>query len=116
MVEIKEMNLEDNSLLFDESGGFEKIDFNTFQNKFIAYWDKRIAGETISPFYMERFMKRSSSKNVSQLLHGKKAEGFLEATMGKKMDPGIVKIIVIMVIVMAGLGIAVWVMHLMGLL
>jgi hypothetical protein len=114
MVEIKEMDLENNEITY--AGTMEKVDYSKFQDAFINYWNNRIAGETISPFYMERFMKRSSSKNVSQLLHGKKAEGFLEATTGKKMDPGIVKIIVIMVIVMAGLGIAVWVMHLMGLL
>lgn len=61
-------------------------------------------------------MKRSSSKNVSQLLHGKKAEGFLEATTGKKMDPGMLRIIIIAVIVGAGALIAVVVIKQLGLI
>jgi hypothetical protein len=113
MVEIKEMDLENNEITYED---YSKISFGKFQDAFMAYWNKRIAGETISPFYVERFMKRSSSKNVSQLLHGKKAEGFLEATTGKKMDPGMLKIIIIAVIVGAGALIAVVVIKQLGLI
>ena len=113
MVEIKEMDLENNEVTF---GDFSKVNFSKFQDAFISHWNNRIAGETISPFYIERFMKRSSSKNVSQLLHGKKAEGFLEATTGKKMDPGMLKMIIIMVIVGAAALIAIVVIKQMGLI
>ena len=113
MVEIKEMDLDNNEITYED---YSKVSFGKFQDAFISHWNKRIAGETISPFYMERFMKRSSSKNVSQLVHGKKAEGFLEATTGKKMDPGLLKMIVIVVIVCAGLGIALFAIKSLGLM
>jgi len=113
MVEIKKMDLEKNSVTFAD---FEEVDFNKFQDAFINHWNGRIAGETISPFYIERFMKRSSSKNVSQLVHGKKAEGFLEATTGKKMDPGLLKMIIIAVIVGAGALIAIVIIKQLGLI
>jgi hypothetical protein len=113
MVEIKEMDLENNEITYED---YSKISFSKFQDAFISYWNNRIAGETISPFYVERFMKRSSSKNVSQLLHGKKAEGFLEATTGKKMDPGLLKIVIIGIIIGAGALIAVVVIKQLGLI
>jgi len=113
MVEIKEMDLENNEITYED---YSKISFSKFQDAFISYWNNRIAGETISPFYVERFMKRSSSKNVSQLLHGKKAEGFLEATTGKKMDPGLFRIVVIGIIIGAGALIAVVVIKQLGLI
>lgn len=112
MVEIKEMDLENNEITYED---FSKVNYSTFQDAFIGYWNRRIAGETISPFYMERFMKRSSSKNVSQLVHGKKAEGFLEATTGKKMDPNLVKYIIIMVIICTVVGVLFFVLKSMGL-
>ena len=113
MVEIKEMDLENNEITY---GDYTKVSFSMFQDAFVNYWTNRIAGETISPFYIERFMKRSSSKNVSQLVHGKKAEGFLEATTGKKMDPGLLKIVIIAVIVGAGALIALVVIKQLGLI
>jgi len=112
MVEIKEMDLENNEITYED---FSKVNFSKFQDKFISHWNKRIAGETISPFDIERFMKRSSSKNLKQLIDGKKAEGILEMTLGKKMDPGMLKFIMIMVVVLAGVGIAFFVMKQMGL-
>lgn len=112
MVEIKTMDLEKNEITYED---YSTVDYNKFYDAFVSYWNKRIAGETVSPFYIERFMKRSSSKNVSQLLHGKKAEGFLEATTGKKMDPGLMKMIIIAVIVGAGALIAIVVLKQIGL-
>ena len=113
MVEIKTMDLINNEITYQD---YSKVSFSKFQDAFISHWNNRIAGETISPFYIERFMKRSSSKNVSQLLHGKKAEGFLEATTGKKMDPGLLKIIIIAIIVGAGALIAIVVIKQLGLI
>jgi hypothetical protein len=48
---------------------------------------------------MERFMKRGSAKNLDQLLKAKKTEGYLEATIGKKMDAGMLKMILILVVI-----------------
>ena len=113
MVEIKEMDLENNEVTYED---FSKVNYDVFENKLREHFNNLIAGETLSPFDIERFMKRTSSKNVSQLVHGKKAEGFLEATTGKKLDPGLTKIIIIMVLVMAGLGIAFFAIKSMGLI
>ena len=113
MVEIIEMDLENNEITYAD---YSKVNFSKFQDTFISHWNNKIAGETLGPFDIERFMKRSSSKNLKQLIDGKKAEGFLEATLGKKMDPGLMKIIIIMVVVCAGLGIALFVMKQMGLM
>jgi hypothetical protein len=60
-------------------------------------------------------MKRSSSKNLKQLIDGKKAEGFLEATLGKKMDPGLLKMVLILVLVGVIAAVAVFILKGMGL-
>ena len=113
MVEIKEMDLENNEITYED---FSKVTFSKFQDTFISFWNKRIAGETLGPFDIERFMKRSSSKNLKQLIDGKKAEGILEATLGKKMDPGMLKMIIIAVIVGAAALIAIVVIKQLGLM
>jgi len=113
MVEIKEINLTTNEVKFKDSS---IVDYNVFYDKFVSYWNNRIAGETISPFDMERFMKRGSSKNLKQLVDGKKAEGFDEASMGKKMNPMLVKMIVIAVVVVAVSLVALIIIQKMGLL
>ena len=112
MVEIKEMDLENNEVTFED---FSKVNYDQFENEFREHFNHLIAGETLSPFDIERFMKRTSSKNVSQLVHGKKAEGFLEATTGKKMDPGIVKFILIMILITVIAVIAVFALKSFGL-
>jgi len=113
MVEIKQLDLEKNEVTFDD---FSTVDYNTFYDKFVSHWNERIAGETISPFDMERFMKRGSSKNLEQLLVGKKQEGFMEASIGKKIDPNMMKWIIIIVIGGAAALIAVVVIKQMGLI
>jgi len=112
MVEIKEMDLENNEITYAD---YTKVNFSQFQDAFTTHWNKRIAGETISPFDIERFMKRSSSKNLKQLIDGKKAEGILEATLGKKMDPGMFKIIIYMVIILAVVGVTFFILKNFGL-
>ena len=112
MVDIISMDLEKNEVTYKN---FEKVTHSKFYDAFVAYWTNRIAGETVSPFDMERFMKRGSSKNLKQLLDGKKQEGFMEASIGKKMDPGLMKIIIIGIIVGAGALIAIVVMKQLGL-
>ena len=113
MVEIKQMDLENNKIIFED---YTEVNYDKFYDTFVSYWNNRIAGETVSPFDMERFMKRGSSKNLKQLLDGKKAEGFIEAAIGKKLDPGIMKMIVIAVIVGAAAMIALVVIKQMGII
>jgi hypothetical protein len=96
MVEIKQIDLEKNEVTFDD---FSKVDYGMFYDKFVSYWKNRIAGETISPFDMERFMKRGSAKNLKQLVDGKKHEGYMEASIGKKLEPGLMRLIIVMVII-----------------
>ena len=112
MVEIREMILEENKIVYDD---FSMVTYDEFFDKLRSYFNNKIAGETLSPFDMERFMKRTSSKNVSQLVHGKKAEGFLEATTGKKLDFNIGKFILYMIIIVVVVGGVFFVMKMMGL-
>ena len=113
MVDLKEIDLINNSVTFDD---FKKINHGQFMDTFTAYWTNRIAGETVNPTDMERFMKRGSAKNLAQLCKAKKVEGYLEASVGKKMDPGMMRIIIIMVIVGAVALIALVVLKQMGFL
>jgi len=113
MVEIKQMDLEHNKIVFDD---YSEVDYDKFYDAFVSYWNNKIAGETVSPFDMERFMKRGSAKNLKQLVDGKKAEGFIEAAIGKKLDPALMKMIFIAVIVGAGIMIAVVVIKQLGLI
>ena len=112
MVEIREMDIEKNKITYED---FSEVKYEQFFDKLRSHFNNRIAGETLSPFDIERFMKRTSSKNVSQLVHGKKAEGFLEATTGKKMDPALVKYIIIMVVIVMVVGVVFFVLKAMGL-
>jgi hypothetical protein len=111
MVELREIDLLKDEVTYLD---YNKVDFNKFYDAFVSYWNNRIAGETISPFDMERFMKRGSAKNLSQLCKAKKVEGYLEATIGKKMDPGWMKFIIIMVIIGAVALIAMYVLKTIG--
>ena len=105
------MDLENNKITYDD---YTEVDYNMFYDAFVAHWRGRVAGETISPFEIERFMKRSSSKNLKQLIDGKKAEGILEATLGKKLDPGMIKLIIGMLIIGVIIFIVFMVMQNMG--
>lgn len=97
---IKHINKESKYVLFDDD---EKLTVDSYRDAFVKHFDKRIAGETLLPADMERFMNRSSAKNLKQLLDVKKAEGVIEGSMGKKLSPGMkiaLMSIVIIVIVM----------------
>lgn len=113
MVEIREIDLEKNEITYDD---FTKVDYSKFYDTFVSYWNNKIAGETISPFDIERFMKRSSAKNLDQLCKAKKVEGYLEASIGKKLDSNVIKIILVMVIVGIGAAIVMIVLKNMGYL
>ena len=96
MVEIKEIDLHKNEVTYED---FSKVDYYKFYDAFVSYWNNKIVGETLSPFDIEIFMKRGSAKNLDQLCKAKKVEGYLEASIGKKMDAGFVKMILILVVI-----------------
>ena len=113
MVELSSIDLVKDEVTFADHS---TVTFEKFYDAFERYWDNRVAGETLSPFYMERFMKRGSSRGLKQLLDNKKAEGFMEGAWGKKMDANMMKIIIIAVIVGAGALIAIVVIKQLGLI
>ena len=104
MTDITSVNKEQKSVTFEDG---EIINVKDFHNKFVKHFSGRIAGETIMPAHMERFMRRSSSKNLKQLVDGKKAEGYMEGALDKTLTPRqkialmTIFIIVIMVIIIA---------------
>ncbi len=112
MVEIRSIDLKTNKVVY---GDFSEVDYDKFYDAFVSHWNNRIAGETLSPFDMERFMKRGSAKNLDQLLKAKKTEGYLEATIGKKMDAGMLKLVLIMVVVGIAACVAVIVLKNLGI-
>jgi hypothetical protein len=101
MTDIKNIDIEKNKVTFDD---FDEVTPEKFMLLFQRHLTGFVAGETLNPFDMERFMKRGSSKNLKQLCDGKKAEGFDEASLGKKMDAGMMRFLLIMLLVV---GIAV---------
>lgn len=113
MVELKEIDLENNSVKFED---FTIITHDDFYNKFVEHWNHRIAGETLSPVHMERFMKRTSTKNSENLIRGKKVEGYMEGRFGKKMDPAWIKMILIIAIISFVGLLGVFIMQKMGFL
>lgn len=95
-MDIKSVDVDKEVVVFDD---FSEVTPQVFQDALIKHLQGFVAGETLIPFDMERFMKRGSSKNLKQLVDGKKAEGFDEASLGKKLDAGWMKFLLIMVIV-----------------
>lgn len=91
------------------------ITYKDFLEKFTSFFNGRIAGETLYPADMERFMRRTSGKNLSLLMKGKKAEGFMEGAMGRMLTKGqklalgvifgVVIMIIVVVIVLKNMGI-----------
>ena len=64
------------------------IDFDIFMETYRGFWKQRIAGETLVPSAIEHFMRRTSGKNLSALMKGKKMEGYMEGSMDKLLTPG----------------------------
>jgi hypothetical protein len=96
MVDLKKIDLDKNEVTYDN---FDTVTHDQFYNAFVQHWNNRIAGETLSPVHVERFMKRTSTKNSENLIRGKKVEGYMEGRFGKKMDPAWIKIVLIVGIV-----------------
>lgn len=113
MVDLKSINLEKNEVTYPD---FTTINHDQFYNTFVQFWQNRIAGETLSMAHMERFMKRTSTKNSENLIRGKKVEGYMEGRFGKKMDAAWIKYILIVAIVAFVGLLGVFIMQKMGFL
>lgn len=85
MVEIQDIDKTNGIITFDDN---TKISHNDFLYSFRAFLRCRIAGETLVPNDMERFMRRTSGKNLSLLMKGKKAEGYMEGSMDHMLTKG----------------------------
>jgi len=59
-----------------------------FKKRWDTFWTNRIAGETLTFNDMERFMTRTSGKNLSNLMRGKKMEGYMEGAMDRMLTKG----------------------------
>ena len=113
MVDLKSIDLVKNEVTFPDH---TIITHEDFYNKFIQHWDGLIAGETLSPVHMERFMRRTSTKNSADLIRGKKVEGYMEGRFGKKMDPAWIKMLLVIGLVSFVGLLAVFIMQKMGFL
>lgn len=85
MTDIKSIDKENKTVHFTDD---TKITHKEFLTKFREYFTGRIAGETLVPTDMENFMRRTSGKNLSLLMKGKKAEGYMEGSMDKLLTKG----------------------------
>ena len=61
------------------------VTHDMFLKHFKEFLTGYIAGETLMPMDMENFMRRTSGKNLSLLMKGKKAEGYMEGSMDKML-------------------------------
>ena len=82
-MEIKNIDKNKKEVHFDDN---TFINVDDFKEHFYKFLDKRVAGETLIPNDMERFMSRTSAKNLKLLMKGKKAEGYMEGSMDKMLS------------------------------
>jgi len=73
------------TVYFDDGTKITYDEFIEFARNFFKNY---IAGETLMPYAIEHFMRRTSSKNLSQLMRGKKMEGYLEGTIDRLLTRG----------------------------
>jgi len=64
------------------------VEMKDFNEKWKGFWNSRIAGETLVFSDLERFMTRTSGKNLSNLMRGKKMEGYMEGAMDRMLTKG----------------------------
>jgi hypothetical protein len=101
--DIEHINERDKTVKFKDG---TTLTIPMFKERFINFWTRRIAGETIVPNDMERFMARTSAKNLKLLMKGKKMEGYLEGTSNQLLSKGgklalgtIMTVVIVLVIV-----------------
>ena len=85
MVEVVRVDKDKETVYFDDN---TYVTFNDFIDEFQAFFKNRIAGETVTFADMERFMSRTSAKNLKLLMKGKKMEGYLEGSMDNLLSKG----------------------------
>jgi len=85
MVEITGIDQNKKTVYYDNG---DSVSFSQFNEAFSKFFSKRIAGETLDPSSIEHFMRRTSAKNLSLLMKGKKMEGYMEGRQGKMLTPG----------------------------
>jgi len=85
MVDITNIDRENKTVYYDDG---TNISFKGFIDGFRVFMKGRIAGESLYPADMERFMRRTSGKNLSQLMKGKKMEGYMEGSSDKLLTKG----------------------------
>ena len=85
MVEIESIDEDTKTVYYDDG---TNITYEDFIDKYRTFFKNRIAGETLNAEDMERFMRRTSSKNLHLLMQGKKMEGYLEGSMDKMLTRG----------------------------
>jgi len=82
MTDIKNIDKTTKTVTFTDD---TEITFEGFIAKFRKFLTGRIAGETVVPADMERFMRRTSGKSLSQLMKSKKMEGYMEGASDKML-------------------------------
>jgi len=85
MPEIENIDEQTKTVYYDDG---TTVNYDEFIDEYQTFFKNRIAGETLMPNDMERFMRRTSSKNLHLLMQGKKYEGYLEGSMNKMFSRG----------------------------
>lgn len=85
MVDITNIDKHNKTVYYDDG---TKVTFKEFIDRFRIFMRNRIAGETLYPADMERFMRRTSGKNLTFLMKGKKMEGYMEGVSDKLLTRG----------------------------
>ena len=85
MVDINRIDKNSKTVFFDDGSS---LNYNNFIDSFRVFMKGRIAGESLYPADMERFMRRTSGKNLSMLMKGKKMEGYMEGSSDKLLTRG----------------------------
>jgi len=99
-MEIESIDEENKTVYYDNN---TSISYTDFKKEFTQFFKGKVAGETLVPADIEWFMRRTSGKNLEQLMKGKKYEGFLEGSQGKVLTTGM-KIAIGTVAVLTVLG------------
>jgi len=105
MVDIEKIDETSKTVYYDNG---KSINYKNFIDAFRVFMKNRVAGETLYPADMERFMRRTSAKNLSLLMKGKKMEGYMEGASDKLLTRG-QKIAVGSVIVLIMVGLIVFI-------
>ena len=79
-MKIQRISEETKQVTFDDG---KTITLKDFKEKMTEFFTNKIAGVTLTPGSMERFMRRTSGKSLEQLMKTKKMDGFMEGASDK---------------------------------